>query len=208
MRTMRAAPANSDAPATPTSAGRALSDRLLGPGATAGEVAMALGAAATAAVVLPMSAAWSGVEWTTLQRLLAALIAADLAGGVVVNASAPARGYYFRPGRGEAHHLGFVALHGVHIALFAAFFATGGATTAAVMWGGLLLGAVLIRAVPVHLRRATAMLCLLTGIVAWQALGSAPGAEWFVPALLLKLLVCYLLGDVPGTARPASLARG
>jgi hypothetical protein len=187
--------------------GSALSNRLLGPGASRGEVGLALGAAATAAVALPALAWRAGVEWSALRWGVAALLAADLVGGVVVNASSPARRYYFRAGRTTRHHLGFVALHTVHVVVFAWLFAGGSWLVALALSGLLLGGAVLIRSSPVHLRRPVALLGVLIPLAALSGGSIAPGMEWFVPVLLLKLFVSYLLGDVPAATSPAARAQ-
>jgi hypothetical protein len=69
----------------------------------------------------------------------------------------------------------------------------------------LLLAAATVRATPLHLRRGVAMLFLTAAIVAAPVTAQDPGIGWFVPLLALKLLVCYLLGDVP--AEPAAMPR-
>lgn len=188
--------------------GRALSDRLLGPGASSAEIALALGSAALAAVALPALAWRSGVEWSMLQWVVATALAADLAGGVVVNASAPARRFYFRAGRSNADHLGFVALHLVHILLFTWLFIEEKWWLGLVISAGLLIAAAVIRSAPLHLRRPISMLAVLVAMVATSAISIAPGLEWFVPVVMLKLLVCYLLGDVPAVPEPIVAPRG
>jgi hypothetical protein len=189
--------------APPGSVARQMSDRLLGPGATRPEIALALGSALVAASLLLALARVRGLGWSTGQSLAAAVLAFDLVGGVAVNASAPARRYYFGPGRGPASHLGFVAAHLAHVAVFAWLFREGDWSFAAALSLGLLGAAGVVLAAPGYLRRPVAMLALTLGVVLSTAAEPAPGMEWFVPVLLLKLIVCYLLGDVPAAPRPA-----
>lgn len=175
----------------------ALGERLVGTGATSTETALVLGSAVAAAVALPLLAWFQGAEWSAAQWLVAAFLAGDLVGGVAANASPPARRYYFRADRTRRDHLTFVAVHLVHVAVFTWLFLGSAWEVGAAIGVGLMAAAALILSVPVHLRRAAAMLCLVVGIVAAGASDFALGMEWFVPVLLLKLLVCYLLGDVP-----------
>lgn len=177
----------------------AVSDRLLGPGAGRDEVALALGAGLAAALLVPLLAARQGADWTPALAAVAGLLAFDLVGGVVVNASGPARRYYHRPGRGAPHHLGFVALHALHVAAVAWLFRGGDARFAVAVTAGLVAAAALALAAPPHLRRGVATLAVAAAAVLAPAASPMPGMDWFVPVLFLKLLVCYLLGDLPPT---------
>jgi len=176
---------------------RGLADRLLGPGAGPAETSLALGSGVLAALLLPLPALRPDVSWSPVQVAAAAVLAFDLFGGVVVNASTPARRYYHRAGRKSSHHLGFVALHSLHVAAVAWLFRDSDWGYAAGVSAWLLACAALVVKAPPYLRRPVAMLSLAV------ALGVAPvavptaGLEWFVPVLFLKLLVCYLLGDLP-----------
>lgn len=183
---------------------RSVTDVMVGPGATRGEAALALGAGVAAALVLPLLARTDGAAWALGEAVVAAVLAFDLAGGVVVNASGPGRRHHHRSGRTERHHLGFVALHTVHVGVVAWLFAAEPIAWGAAVSVGLLLATAAVRATPLHLRRGVAMLFLTAAIAAAPAVAPDVGTGWFVPVLALKLLVCYLLGDVPAapTASP------
>ncbi len=176
---------------------RGVSDRLLGPGASPAETTLALGSGALAALLLPLPALRPDVPWSPVQVAVAAVLAFDLFGGVAVNASAPARRYYHRPGRNPSHHLGFVALHSVHVAVVAWLFRDSDWGYAAGVSAGLLACAALVVKSPPYLRRPVAMLSLAAALVMAPVAVPTAGLDWFVPVLFLKLLVCYLLGDLP-----------
>ena len=181
--------------------GRALSDRLLGPQADRQDAVLAFGSALLLTSLVIASAGTRGVEWSMAQWGAAAVLAFDLFGGVAVNASPPARRYYFRPERGPADHLAFVAVHIVHILAFSWLFRGGDWIFAIAVALGLVLAAAVILFTPEYRRRPVAMLLLTLGVVLSTAVDPTPGMEWFVPVLLIKLLVCYLLGDVPAAPR-------
>lgn len=192
---------------------RAAMDRLLGPDASRAEAMLALGAGAVCALVVPTLARARGVEWSTTQLLVAALLAFDLFGGVAVNASEAGRRHYHAPGRRAADHVGFVAAHLLHVAVLAWLFRRGDWAFAGGFGALLLASALVVLAVPAPIRRPVALLaCGAAVLAATTAVAPTPGMEWFVPVLFLKLLVSYLLGtvDVPtlppgrGAESPAS----
>jgi hypothetical protein len=175
-------------------------DRFIGPGATPAElwVQGVYVVAMTAALI--GYALWSGVAWTLVQTVVAGLLALDMAGGIVTNATSAAKRWYHRPGRGFAEHLGFVAVHTLHILLVAWLFRAGTVdwAYAAVMSFGLLAAAVVILKAPLYLQRALA-LGLFAASIPLNAYAFPPtlGLEWFIPFLFLKLLVSHLLKEAP-----------
>lgn len=186
----------------------ALGDRLLGPGASRAETALALGSALAAAVGLPWMALDGGVGWSPVQTAVAALLAFDLVGGVAVNASTPARRHYHRAGRGARHHLAFVGLHAVHVAVVAWVFRGGDVAYAVFASMGLVIAGGIVLATPVAMRRAVALLGVVAAVALGPLAGETPGLAWFLPVLALKLLVAYLLGDVPATVPATVSAEG
>jgi len=151
-----------------------------------------------------MGFACGKADWSAVQWVGATLLAFDLFGGVAVNASSAARSYFFRAGRTTRHHLVFVVLHVVHVAAFSWLFREGDPVFTAVVGTGLLVSALGILVTPVHARRPVAMLFMTLGtVLSLAAEDPVSGMEWFIPVLLTKLLVCYLLGDVPAAPEPA-----
>lgn len=145
-------------------------------------------------------ALWQNLGWSPLQLVVATLLALDLVGGVVANAATPAKRWYHRPGQGFRQHFVFVALH-IYPFLVAWLFRDGDWAFGFVIYGFLLLAALLILSAPLYLQRPVAMGLTLVGL----ALGLAvfpptPGMAWFVPVLCLKLLVSHLLREWPYAA--------
>lgn len=173
-------------------------DRFIGPGATRAEIALSLGAALAAALLLLLVIAAQGLEWTPVQTLLGVLLAFDLAGGIATNATQSAKRWYHRSGQGARQHLSFTALHGVHLLLVMFAFYAGDWGYFGLSYGYLLGAALLIVGLPLALRRPVALLAALGGVLlSLYGLPAVAGLEWFLPAFYLKLLVAHLLREEP-----------
>lgn len=138
-------------------------------------------------------------SWYTGQSALVLLLAMDMMGGVITNATSAAKRWYHRRGQTAWHHLGFVSVHAFQISLVAQmspipllFFATVYAFI-------LTASAVTIFATPLYLQRAVAM--MFGASAAPLTLIFNPivptGLEWFIPILSIKLLVCHLVQEAP-----------
>lgn len=169
-------------------------DRLIGPGASRGEIVLQ---AAVAFLGLVFAVAVAPADWPVWKTVVAAVLAFDLAGGVVTTTTRPAKLWYHRPGQGRAAHLGFVAAHVVHVAVVALVFRPGfdgiyfGAVTAV-----LLAGAVAVEHASERLQRPVAATAWLMGL--WLDLWlftPTVGLAWFVPMFFFKLLVGHLLPE-------------
>ncbi len=181
-------------------------DKFIGPGATRGENLLTLFTALLAGLALPLYAIFAGLGWTTIQLIVAGLIATDLAGGVVANAAGPAKAWYHRSGQGFRSHLGFTAVHVIEILPVALLFRGMDWVYLAGVYGYMLLAAVVALLVPLHLQRPVVLL-LYAGALLLGSYVFPPvvGMEWFVPILFLKLLVGHLLKEAP--FRPAEARR-
>lgn len=73
-------------------------DRFVGPGATAAELWLSLAAALAGVAAVAVHAFQPTTTWSLPQSLLAIILAFDLAGGVVTNATVSATHWYHRPG--------------------------------------------------------------------------------------------------------------
>ncbi|MFJ4876985.1 hypothetical protein ACIP93_17450 [Streptomyces sp. NPDC088745] len=170
-----------------------LTDRLVAPGATRGEITISLGAAAVGAALASVLALRAPLPWPACVVL--ALVAFDLFGGAVVNSTRSAKRWYHRPGRTARHHLLFVAAHGQPFLL--AWAVPGyGWTTALLVYVSVAAAAVLVTVAPAPLRRPVAF--ALTALVLVLVTGPAdvPDAvAWFAPLLLVKLLLAHLLPE-------------
>ncbi|MBU0493985.1 MAG: hypothetical protein KKA73_30165 [Chloroflexi bacterium] len=181
-------------------------DRFVGPGATPAELWLLFGTAVTAGIAAPLYAIAANLGWDPLQLVVAGLLALDLAGGVVTNATSTAKRWYHREGQGFAQHLGFVAIHAVQILLVAWLFRGLDWAFFLAMYGYLLAAAIVVLRVPLYLQRPVAVL-LYAGALLLNAYAfpPTPGLEWFAPVFFLKLLVSHLLKEAP--YRPESEGR-
>ncbi|MGX1810020.1 hypothetical protein ACWIGI_30255 [Nocardia sp. NPDC055321] len=183
-----------------------LTDRLIAPGATRGEVTTALGAAFLGAAAAFALGAHAGYSALTLAVIT--FVAFDMFGGAVVNATTSAKRWFHRESRTARHHLGFVA---IHVQPFLLAWVTPDFTwrTAAAVYATALCGALLITAAPRDLRRPIAFAVTAFALVCVTSLLTVPHAlAWFAPILLIKLLLAHLLPEdshpVSGGVAPAA----
>lgn len=173
-------------------------DRFIGPGATQAELWLQFGGAAAIAC-LCFALYWtSNADRDALRAIVVVLLALDIAGGVVTNATASAKRWYHRDGQGWRSHLAFVAAHAVQLALVAWLFAEQPWLYLAASYGLLLIAAGAVLGVPRYLQRPVAYgayaVCFLT---AQLPLFSLPGLGWFLPLFYFKLLVSHLVLETP-----------
>lgn len=177
-------------------------DAFIGPGATAAEEWLQLlGGLILAALVSLCFVLRFPFSPSLAQVIVVFLLAFDLSGGIVTNATAPAKRWYHRPSQGLRQHLTFVLPHGIHLVLVAWLFPGSPWWWFPLFYGHLVGATLLILAVPLYLQRPVAFLCYAWVIVLNILIGSPPGLEWVVPLLFLKLLLSHLLKEAP--FRPA-----
>lgn len=174
-------------------------DRLVGPGATQGENIAILTSALLGGIGVGLLLASRG--FSPLLTLIGVLLALDLFGGAVANATETTKRWYHRPGTGPVQHFGFVLPHLLHILVAAWLFRGGDWRFLALASLYLLLCAGLVMATARDLRRPVAVSLYLGAILLWLYLfNPTPGLEWFVPVLFLKLLVGHLVPERPWRA--------
>lgn len=140
----------------------------------------------------------SQIGWSISQYIIAALLAFDISGGVITNATSSAKRWYHRSGQGFKQHFGFVALHVFHIFLVAWLFRDLDITFLTVIYLYLLTSAGLVLLVPLYIQRSVALLLTCGAIVLSQfAVLPTNGLQWFVPFLFVKLLVSHLVKEEP-----------
>ena len=175
-------------------------DKFIGPGATNAELWLQLvgGLSLTAVLTLPLFNQRSTLNWSTLQWIVFLLMAFDLSGGILTNATATAKRWYHRPGQRFIDHFGFVTVHGIHLVVIAWLFRDGDWWFAAVYYGYLLLGTAVILRTPLHLKRPMALL-IYSGSLLLNSSYILPtaGLGWLIPFFFLKLLVAHLLPEAP-----------
>ena len=173
-------------------------DRLIGPGATASEMAVQLLPSLAAAIAAPLYACTLPIDWSPWQLLSISILGFDLVGGVLTNATAAAKRWYHRTVQGWQQHLAFISVHLFHIAWVAGLFRGNDGLFFAGVSSYLFLASGLIMAAPLYLQRPVAL-----GLYGLALLGDrycfvpTPGLEWFLPLFFLKLLVSHLLKESP-----------
>lgn len=173
-------------------------DRFMGPGTTPAEWLILGGFTLAGGLCAGLYAVWAELPWTPVQFAVAVLLALDLSGGIVTNATASAKRWYHRTGQGFRQHFGFVAVHVAHIFLVAWLFRGFDWAFFGLNSLYLLGAAVLILKTPLALQRPLALGLFATCLPFSQyAFAPTPGLEWFIPFLFLKLLVSHLLREEP-----------
>ncbi|WP_067475229.1 hypothetical protein [Nocardia amamiensis] len=189
-------------PATPPGwAGRL--ERFMGPGKTRAESAVEYIGGAMCLLLLA-TYCWPMLSDRSIAEVVVlAIIAADLVGGVLTNATNSAKRWYHRTPSSRGR-LAFVAVHTVHLAV------VGVVLLADPVWFAgntlLLIGsALLIESVPADLRRPVAMAAYMTALLINLIALPVPALlAWFIPLFYLKLLVCHLIPEAPIAVRGRS----
>lgn len=177
-------------------------DRFIGPGATRAEIALQLIPPCVVAAGLLAWAILNEWGWSAVQLLVAAVLALDLVGGVITNATSAAKRWYHREGQGFRQHMIFILIHILQPALVVLFFDVGNWLFLVGSFGYLVLASALILLTPLYLQRPVASLLLLVGfLIALYALPAPLGFEWFLPVYYTKLLSSHLVREEP--YRPA-----
>jgi hypothetical protein len=180
---------------TSTSVLRRINDRLVAPRASQGELLVAYTTAVAGSALATVLAADAGVP--ALPLVVVAVVAFDLFGGAVVNATPAAKRRFHGPGRTRRHHLGFVVAH-VQPFVLALVVPGFGWTAAAVVYGLVVVGAAVVLAAPEELRRPVAFAATVLAVAAVLVAVAVPTAlAWVAPVLFVKLLLGHLL---PGEA--------
>lgn len=178
-------------------------DRFVGPGATRAENLLQSVVPVVAGVAAAANPLAAQLAWPWWKALVAGLLAADLAGGVVTNATNTAKRWYHRGGQTAWHHLAFVAVHIVQVALVGVLFRSHDWTFVAITYGAAVTGSAAISFAPAYLQRPIATtLYMLLLVASTYFIPATPGLEWFLPVFFLKLLVAHLPIEAP-LASPA-----
>lgn len=187
-------------------------ERFMGPGKTRAETGIEiLGGAFGFAALVAVSATDEVVRsWSSLQVALGVVLALDLVGGALTNATNSAKRWYHRPGPGRVRaRLAFVAAHVAHLAVVAFVLLPDDATWWWTHVTLLAVAAVLIEVVPVEVKRPTAVAALVCAVALGQAFAPVDGVLALVPVLFhLKLLLGHLVPEAPLVPRPAGVPEG
>jgi hypothetical protein len=188
---------------TPPGAGP---DWLMGAGATRAERALIWTSSLLGvAYIVSLWVRGQPGEWAGWQYALAALLAADLVGGAVSNATSSTKRQYFGPADTTVTGVGrvlrtpvlFTALH-VYPFLIVALYPGGSWTWATVAYGGVVGGALVVdRLVPQYLQRPIAMLAFCAVFLVSLRLQAPAGWEWFTVVYAAKLVLAHSVREEP-----------
>lgn len=170
-------------------------DRLAGPGATRAELLLQFGVAFAAAAAAGIWYARTA-DSRPWMIAIAIVLGFDLAGGVVTNATVSAKRWFHREGQGFAQHLGFIAVHVLHLAVIAFVALPASWHYFGVASGMLIGGALVILLSPPALTRPMALAVFAVVLVVHRGVLPVPtGLEWFTPIFFLKLFVSHLVPE-------------
>lgn len=173
-------------------------DQIAGENATSGELWLQFFPAVLSAIALPYYSLINGIDWHIIQILFAGLLALDLVGGIITNATNTAKQWYHRPSQGFWQHFSFVTLHLVHIALVAWIFRGGDMIFWITVSIYLLMASTIILKTPLTLQRPVAMGCYTIVLLGNCYLFTPTlGLEWFLNLFFLKILISHLIKEKP-----------
>lgn len=169
-------------------------DRFVGPGMGWQENTLVIGSGTVGAGL----AAWALLLHGAPPWLVAlgALIALDVIGGAVCNATQTTKRWYHRPGATLRDHVSFTSLHVLHIVAVAWAFRGPGLDFAYALGlsATLITAMLVVLATPRVFKLPVAVVFYLIAIaLTFHVFGATPGLEWFVPALFVKLLIGHLV---------------
>jgi hypothetical protein len=173
-------------------------DEFIGPGATRAENILIISFALLSGAAMVLYGTSQSLFACTRCLIFAVLLAVDLGGGVIANASSTTKRWYHRPGQTIKDHLSFVAFHALHLFIVAYLFRLHDWLWAGLFFGLLMGSALILQAVPLYLQRPVAAgLYVITLLVNFYLLPPTRGMEWFIPVFFLKLLIGHLVQEEP-----------
>lgn len=173
-------------------------DRFIGPGATSAEVLLQTLLPVVAACVAVAYAMLKMPEWDGLQLFICGLLALDISGGIITNATSTAKRWYHRTGQSIHHHMKFILLHFLQLFLVAYFFLSFDWVWFMIAGFYLVVSALIILMTSLYLQRPVAMaLYSVAFLMSLYGLAQPEGMEWFLPLFYCKLLVSHLPHEEP-----------
>ncbi|GAB6091672.1 hypothetical protein [Spirochaeta dissipatitropha] len=173
-------------------------DSFIGPGATKAELRIQFGGAIIAAAGAGFYAAVMRPDWGPLYLIVVGLLALDLMGGVITNATSAAKRWYHRAELGLRAHLTFAAVHLLHIVLVAWLFMNGSFVFFFQASGLLVISILLVQFSPLYMQRPIAFSCYSVALLFFIYGPSAVvGLEWFVPFFYLKVVMSHAVREEP-----------
>lgn len=173
-----------------------LVDIIFGPTATVWEIGLALVAGLFGAATICWYVATTKLEWTSLQYVVAAVIAFDIFGGAVANSTISAKRWFHRPGQGQLAILAFVAVHLLHFMLVGCLFRSMDWTFVLATYSLLMAATVVVLNTPCTLQKPVAVLFICIAVATTSFYFSpTPGFDWFVPLIFIKLVLGHAVAE-------------
>jgi hypothetical protein len=196
-------------PTSPGLSGRV--ERFMGPGKSGSETLVeTLGGALCFCCIVALAAADESVRgWSSLQIGLVVVLALDLVGGALTNATNSAKRWYHRPGRGRRRgRLLFLVVHLLHLAVVAFVLLPSDLTWWWTHLSLLAVAAVAVEWVPVEVKRPVAVASLICAVAVGQVIAPLDGVLALFPVLFyVKLVLGHLVPEAPLVARHAPATR-
>lgn len=174
-------------------------ERFMGPGKSRMELAVELCGGAVSIILLALLI-WREPEhdtWSWVQTVVVVLIALDLVGGVLTNATNAAKRWYHRTADPRPRLI-FVASHLLHLSAVGVLLLHSDwswvITNAVILLGS----AVLIERIPAEGKRPVAMATYMVALFINLGLFPLPSSlAWIPPLFFLKLLIGHLVPEAP-----------
>lgn len=177
----------------PRSGFKGILDRFVGPGATPAELLLQFLLPVVAAIITVIYASNTVANWSLWHYIVCALLAFDVMGGIITNATSAGKRWYHRPGQNWPQHLGFVMLHIAHLVLVSWLFLNFNITWLVIAALYLILASIVIISTRPYLQQPVALaMYAISLVVCLYVLKMPVGLEWFLPLFYLKLLVSHL----------------
>jgi hypothetical protein len=175
-------------------------DRLVGPGATRAELWIQFGFAVLAGLFIIVYSVVGDLGWSVWQTIVAGYLAFDICGGIATNATSSAKRWWHREERRTLRaDMRFIIPHIYMPLLIMLAFMPGRWDFVFIVYGYLIVGALIISRTQLYLRRPVSVIMYSIAIFGSMVLfsSSVRGVEWFIPLLFLKLFVSHLNFEEP-----------
>lgn len=173
-------------------------DKIIGPGATKTEKLVQLYLPLLFSGGVVATGLYVQSDWSIWQYVIIALLAVDMVGGVITNATSAAKRWFFREGEGFMEHMTFVAIHLIQIVAFSWAFQAFDILWIVGVYGFLMGGSALILKTPLYMQRPiAATLYAVALLVSLYVFDNPPYLEWFLPILFFKILISHVLREEP-----------
>lgn len=144
-------------------------------------------------------------NWTTLQYIIAVIIAYDVVGGAVANSLNSCKRFYhsylqtFEPSyvKLAKNHLFFSLIH-IHPLIVSLVFSSANWFYGLFWYLMLQISVLTVTKIPLYLQRPVSMLIIVTALLINSYFISSPtGLEWLIPVLFIKIVYGHTVQEEP-----------